>query len=94
MSSKLSTLYYSQSANPRKIGVRTHEEYRHERLELRRFDTLKGMLVWLIRHIAKLDSGFLERLDKQDDMEFQRRAHRKRRYFARHLDTLYRLFAE
>ena len=86
---KLLGLYYSAYSASRRIGVRTQESYRHERIDLRKFDTLKEMVVWLITRIAELDSAFLETLADQDDKEFMRRGHRTRRYFSQHQDTLY-----
>ncbi len=91
-SDKILAIYYSSYTHYRRIAVRTRVGYAHERIDVRRFETLKDMLVWLLRHLHEKDPSFLKKLADLDDKEFMNRAprgRRKRRYLAPDRDTLY-----
>lgn len=82
-------IYYNCYQSSRKVGIRTRVGYGHERIDIRRFDTLKSFVIWLLRLLHERDPAFLGKLAALDDAQFMRRGHRKRRYISPNRDTLY-----
>lgn len=89
---KILAIYYSSYVHYRRVAVRKRTGYAQESIDIRRFETLKDMLVWLLKHLHEVDTSFLGKLADLDDKEFMRRGprgRRKRRYLAPDRDTLY-----
>ena len=87
--SSVLAIYYDLYRSSRKVGIRTRVGYGHERVDIRRFDTLKEFLIWLLKFLHEQDPAFIAKLATLDDAQFMRRGHRKRRYISPNRDTLY-----
>lgn len=86
--SPLISFHYSWR-EPRRFGIRSRPGPGHERIDIYRCSTLRELISAMLKRVAEIDSDVLAKLEEIDDREFSKRTHRKRRYFAKHRDTLY-----
>ncbi|MCZ2153393.1 MAG: hypothetical protein LC114_05760 [Bryobacterales bacterium] len=84
----LLAIYYGWR-EPRRYAVRYRVGYSHERIDIYHLQSLRDLISHMLKRVADIDPELLAKLDEADDKEFTKSAHRKRRYFAKHRDTLY-----